>query len=143
MAPMGGVDMAGSKWDAFDVLEGVLAHVKANTLPASVPVVHNAFYALSRKKNFKPFVQGYLFQKRTGFFFSERLQMYLENMELAGLVSSVNPDFDTYEIRAKLRNTFNEQVKANFSKQELKILSQMAQEFYDKVCSEPPAASAA
>lgn len=131
------------KWDAFEVLEGVLAHIEASTMPASVPALHNAFYALAQKRDFKAFVQGYLFQKRTGFYFSERLQTYLENMELAGLISSVNPDFDTYEIRDKLKLSFNEQAKRNFSKLELRALSKMAHEFYDEVCSKASTVSAA
>ena len=128
-------------WDSFDVLEGVLVAMGVGTFPASVPTLHNAFYAVAQKKNFKPFVEEYLWQKRTGFFFSERLQTYLENMELAGLLSCVNPDFDAYEIRPKLTTTFDKHIKSNFSDTELKMLGEMARVFKSQIL--PDGATAA
>ena len=133
--------MSNQAWDALDVLEGMLALMGEKKLPASVPAVHGAFHDLAQKRSYKAFVAEYLFQRRTGFFFSVKLQTYLENLELAGLVSCVNPHLSTYEIQDKLETTFQQYVKPKFSKREIKTLGRMAREFRKRVTAQLPAAT--
>ena len=129
--------MGKQEWDSFDVLEGVLALMGKQTFPASVPAVHNAFHALAEENGgFKPFLEGYLFQERTGFFYSEKLQTYLENMEHVGLLSCVNPDFDAYKILPKMKTTFNKHVAPTFTQAEIKTLEAMARAFKTQVNTE-------
>lgn len=125
-------------WDACDVLHGILSNMGKNQkqIPASVPIVHNAFHALAENQDFKPFLSEYLFQKRIGFFFSEKLQTYLENMEMAKLLSCGNPTFETYTIQDKLCASFKQYYEGNFSNDEKEMLMKMAQVFQEKLAEE-------
>ncbi|NLV45650.1 MAG: hypothetical protein GXY07_14275 [Candidatus Hydrogenedentes bacterium] len=128
--------MSSEKWNACDVLHGILSKMNGPKIPASIPILHNAFHALAQETQFHPFFDDYLFQKRIGFFFSEKMQDYLENMEMAKLLSCGNPAFETYEIKDKLKKSFDEYVRQNFSEQENELLGRAAEEFANKISKE-------
>lgn len=134
--------MTSKKWSACDVLHGILSQMKETQIPASIPILHNAFYALARDPQFSPFFDDYLFQKRIGFFFSVKLQDYLENMEMAKLLSCGNPAFETYTIREKLGKSFDEYIRNSFTDEENELLKTAAEKFAEKIAKEQSAYAA-
>lgn len=134
--------MGSEKWSACDVLHGILSKMNDSQIPASIPILHNAFYALARDPQFCPFFDDFLFQKRIGFFFSEKMQDYLENMEMAKLLSCGNPAFETYTIGEKLGKCFDAYIRVNFTDEENTLLEKAAEEFAKKISEEQSAYAA-
>jgi hypothetical protein len=128
------------QWKSYDVLKAMLALMGRKGFSASAPRVHQAVYNLAKKSEFVPFLGAYLFEQRGNFLFSKELQLDFSNMELAGLLSSPNPDFVNYMVCPKLAEVFETYVKPRFSEDEIEMLSQISKEFEDQVTSNSLAA---
>lgn len=120
----------GLRWTAFDVVKAMLAFlVSMQRIPAAVPVIHTALHKLSQKKSYRKYLESYCFDTRSFFPFSRDLQVDLANMELAGLLSTVNPDLTEYLLHDRLSATFERYTKPLFTKEELQDLKRMSEEF--------------
>jgi len=113
------------KWAAFDVLKVIIANLGVESMKAWVPDVHNAFYELTKIEKYKPFLEGFSFEPRIGFYFSQKLRIYFENMEESGLLAFESLlELDRYNITSKMFNDY-EKTKEYFSEEELCVLSEM------------------
>ena len=125
-----------AKWDTFDVIKGILAFLKEKDIPSSSPELHNSLYALKQKGKYSSFLKGYFFEDRTYYKFSRDFQTDLLNLEQSGHLASPNPDFLDYEIKPKLKNTFEKYNSKRFTKDEIDILKNMAEDFFKEISHE-------
>lgn len=121
--------MSSPHWTAFDVIKGMLSFADLGAIPASLSVLHTAVHKLSLKPEYKSFLADYVFEHRSPFPFSSDFQTDLVNLEQAGHLSTPNPDFIRYDLKPKLRNTFEKYGRRLFSEAELASLAQMARDF--------------
>ena len=128
------------QWDAYDALKAMLALMESKEFPSSARVIHSAMCQIQQEPEFHCFVQEYLFAPRGDFPFSSVLQTDLSNMEIAGLLSSPNPEFVRYTVCDKLDRIFEIYVKGRFTQDELETLTRMAQVFEERVTANSCAA---
>ena len=128
------------QWDAYDALKAMLVLMEEKEFPSSARIIHSAVCQLQREPDFQHFIDEYLFALRGDFPFSKDLHTDLSNMEIAGLLSSPNPEFVKYTVCDKLNRVFEVHVKERFSEGELKTLDRMAQMFKQNISTQSVAA---
>ena len=118
------------EWGTFDVVKGMLALVPEGTsIPASEPVLHSALHRLSHSLAYRTLLSDYVFRRRSYFPFCSEFQTDLTNLEMAGHLSNPNPGLEGYELRPKLRLTFEKYTRRLFSDPEFKALRALSSKF--------------
>lgn len=131
------VEQETATWTTFDAVKGMLAEimVERDKIPASEPTLHAALKQLAEQEEYEPFIGNYLFEERGHFPFCRRFQADLSNMELAGLLSSLNPRFADYTFQPKLRKVYEKYTRPRFSKPELTTIKNMSRAFLSAIDS--------
>ena len=113
--------------ETFDVLKWVLASYKTqknDKISASLPELHDAIYQLT--KEHPDLWQDYIFEQRPHFHYCRELEIDLSNLEMAGHLSTPNPELREYGLEEKLIKSFDTYGRPNFSEDELSNFQRMA-----------------
>jgi hypothetical protein len=122
--------------DRFDVVKGMLALMlkngKAKEIPADTPLLHEALFELSKKREYGGLV-NYIFERRTYFPFSREFQTDLINLEMSGHLTNPNPSFEKYNLEQKLVKNFDQYAGKIFTPEQIQTLEQMSRDFLGEI----------
>jgi len=122
------------KWEPFDVIKGIFAYLpQRDSIPSSIPRLHEIVYNLAKRRDYKNFLQNYIFDYQSYFPYSREFQTDLINLQQAGLLESPNPDFRNYNIKERLKTTFKANAKEKFSDAEILLLQKMSKDFHKEL----------
>ena len=120
------------KLDDYEVLLSLLANLEITEFPANVPILHNIVHDLSNRSKYKNLLKPYIFQKHAGFYFSPKMEDYLENMCIASLLG-MDGMREIYIILPKLRISYERHIDKNNWSKEIEIIKQMAIDFTELI----------
>ena len=109
-----------------DVIAAIICQIDGNQLPASPIKIHKAIFEL--KQNHQKMLNDFNFFTGNINYFCKLLERVLFRLEQAGLLGTLNPAFEQYEIKMKDKETFKEIALFKFSDEEKSELKNIANE---------------
>jgi len=118
----------------FEVLLG-LFHFwdsKGSQISANIAILHPAIFFIAQLPRYKKFWRGCSFQDRTFGKYCSVIEDWLFNMEMTSLICQT-PDGDSYIVLPKLHTNWKNSEIRCFSKNELKLLEEMAKRLEERL----------
>jgi|GEM_PF-3739775 len=126
-----GGDVWGPRAD--DVLAAMIAYFSKGNIPASPLKIHKVIYNL--RTRYKDLLGEFLFPSNTRDPFSKRLERALFGLEIAGLLGTLNPTFEIYQITEEAKRQSRAIFLTKFDSKTQKKIKALARDFETALCA--------
>ena len=119
-----------------DVVIALLANVRrrgGHRFQADPVAVHPAFYAWRDQCEFRRLFGAFVFDTRDYFPFSDTLDSVFDSLQFAGYLERTNPRGTWYQITDSVEKVFEGEVRAKFSREQLKSIATLAERFRESI----------
>lgn len=111
------------------VIEGIIALLgKKAEFPVDDEKIQESFFTLSNNTKFKDLLTGLKFSEGTSYHKSLILESIFDNLAIARLITTKNPDLEKYQVTINLFNIYNRK-SDEFFKEEKSTIEEASKEF--------------
>lgn len=110
-----------------DVFNAILSKVKDLDIPKDPGIIHNAVYEIKRNEKYRELLKDFHFDNSGLSPFSELLDEILFRLETSGILKTLNPRYERYNITSEtkiLDESFDK-----FTEDKKKMIEEISEEF--------------
>lgn len=117
-----------------DTVKAVFHYIgKGKRFSANIPKIHESFYDICQKEEFKPICGDFVFDTSRTYPYSETIRYALDRLQKADLLACINPSLDEYEVTESLADD-EPIIKELFSNEkDIELLQKAAKKFIENI----------
>lgn len=116
------------KFTPQDVIAAIFAYADLPKFSSDREFIHDFIH--KKKTESDDLLEVFVFSRGVDLFpFSRLLESVLMQLQMGGLLSAINPDYEQFGMNDDVRAEVKEKMKARFSKQQLNVLQRLGKEF--------------